>query len=89
MSWTLLSIILQTITGASKSGKFLPETILGWFDTVASFLRRGEPTEKALKALKDAIEEMVLEGRDPTDAEWEALRKRSDAAHERIQAYNG
>ncbi len=39
-----------------------------------------------LQELKSLIELMVAETREPTDAEWATFQRRSDMAHEAIQA---
>jgi HAMP domain-containing protein len=51
----------------------------------ATAIERGDAGRVELKALKAQVEAMLSEGRQPTNAEFEALRARSDAAHEVIQ----
>lgn len=52
----------------------------------ATAIERGEAGRVELKALRAQIEAMLSEGRQPTDTEFAALRARSDAAHDVIQA---
>lgn len=83
--WSIVSMILSIVSDANRMNKFAPETINKWLDGLAAVFSRGEPTEDGLRVLKEGIERMVKEGRDPTPAEWDGLKARSDKAHKTIQ----
>lgn len=51
----------------------------------ATAVERGAEGRVELKALKAQVEAMLSEGREPTNAEFAALKARSDAAHAIIQ----
>jgi len=51
----------------------------------SSLVARGEDAAHELEVFTKKIEELVAEGREPTPAEWAALEKRSDTAHEALQ----
>lgn len=57
-----------------------------YLDLASTAAQRTEGAREALIALTTQIQGFVAENRDPTDEEWSALRARSDAAHETIQA---
>lgn len=50
---------------------------------IATAAAAGIPA--AIKA-KAAIDTMIAEGRDPTDAEWETLNAVTDDLHKRVQS---
>lgn len=52
---------------------------------LGELLTRGDAAHDELVAFTKAVEAMAKEGRAPTKAEWDTLRKRSDAAHSIIQ----
>jgi hypothetical protein len=52
---------------------------------LGELLTRGDAAHDELVAFTKAVEAMAKEGRAPTTAEWDTLRKRSDAAHSIIQ----
>lgn len=52
---------------------------------LGELLERGDEAHTELKEFTEVIEVMVEENREPTPAEWQALRDRSDAAHSTIQ----
>ena len=49
---------------------------------LAGLLAKGEAARAELEALSAHIQQMVAEGRDPTEEEWEALRDRARANHQ-------
>lgn len=49
---------------------------------IATAAAAGVPA--AIKA-KEAVDTMIAEGRDPTDAEWDTLNAVTDGLHERVQ----
>lgn len=56
--------------------------LLGLF---GQLFERGDEALDELKAFAAIVEAMAKEGRNPSPAEWETLRGRSDAAHDVIQ----
>lgn len=58
-----------------------------WLNTLAAILESGSRGRQALLELRDQIETMVLEDRQPTPDEWATLTARSDAAHDIIQGF--
>lgn len=59
-----------------------------WVQTLlslgAQLIEVGDAGAADLAALTQQIKSMTAQGRDPTQAEWDALRSRSDAAHATI-----
>jgi len=53
---------------------------------LASLIEEGADAFEDLKAFTGTIEAMVTDNRDPTSAEWDDLRSRGQAAHDRLQA---
>lgn len=53
---------------------------------LASLIEEGADAFEDLKAFTGTIENMVTDNRDPTSAEWEDMRSRGQAAHDRLQA---
>ncbi len=53
---------------------------------LGELLTRGDEAHEELVAFTKVVEEMAAKGRQPTTAEWDTLRGRSDAAHDVIQA---
>ena len=53
---------------------------------LGELLTRGDEAHDELVAFTKVVEEMAAKGRQPTTAEWNTLRGRSDAAHDVIQA---
>jgi hypothetical protein len=53
---------------------------------LGELLTRGDEAHEELVAFTKVVEEMAAQGRQPTTAEWNTLRGRSDAAHDVIQA---
>lgn len=49
-------------------------------------LEEGEDGYEDLKAFTEQVQAMADENRGPTPAEWDMLRARKDAAHDRLQA---
>ena len=81
----IISAILQILGTNLLSGKLGKDAAAKYVGMIAALLDRGGPVEDGLHALKSHIEQMVLEGRDPTPDEWKELKARSDAAHATIQ----
>ncbi len=54
--------------------------------TLARLVQIGGATHLELKNFTEDIERMVAQNRGPNDIEWANLRRRSDAAHDRLQA---
>ena len=53
---------------------------------LASLVEEGADAFEDLRAFTETIEAMVTDNRDPTSAEWDDLRARGQAAHDRLQA---
>jgi hypothetical protein len=53
---------------------------------LGELLERGDEAHTELKEFAEVIERMAKEGRAPTNAEWDTLKERSDAAHSVLQA---
>ena len=85
MYWSVLSLLFTAINTALGTAGISNDTVSKWVDFAASLFSRGDPTQEALQALVDHINQMVAENRNPTTDEWNALKARSDAAHARIQ----
>ncbi len=52
---------------------------------LGELLTRGDEAHDELVAFTKVVEDMAAKGRQPTTAEWDTLRGRSDAAHATIQ----
>lgn len=52
---------------------------------LGELLERGDEAHTELKEFAQVVERMAKEGRAPTNAEWDTLKARSDAAHSVIQ----
>lgn len=52
---------------------------------LGELVERGDEAHEELTEFTKVIEAMAEEGRNPTPAEWQTLRDRSDAAHSTIQ----
>jgi hypothetical protein len=53
---------------------------------LGSLIEEGHDTFEELKAFTTVIDSMVTANRGPTPDEWDALRARGQAAHDRLQA---
>ncbi len=53
---------------------------------LGELLTRGDEAHDELVEFTQVVEDMAAKGREPTVAEWDTLRGRSDAAHDVIQA---
>lgn len=69
-------------------GSWITPALEELLDLGAQLITAGEAGTTELQALTDQIKTMVAQGRDPTQAEWDALRTRSDAAHAKLQSLN-
>lgn len=76
----LIALASQVVPQTAAVSKYL--TIL------AAIAEQGVKAYDDLAALKELVEAMVAQKRDPHDEEWLALKLRSDAAHAAIQDYN-
>lgn len=61
------------------------EALSSYLKAGASLIQAGEKGAEELAALTEQVKAMVADGRDPTAAEWDSLKSRSDAAHAAIQ----
>lgn len=59
--------------------------IIKIFGYVSQLVAAGLEVATAAKVAQAALEQMLADGRDPTDAELEAIMTRLDARAERIQ----
>lgn len=71
-----LSIISQDSALGYRGAALTRALALG-----ATALERGEEGREALEDLAEGVQAMVDAGREPTKAEFQALKDRSDAAH--------
>jgi hypothetical protein len=80
-----LSVVLNNPALGGGSSVKLNEAsdLLG---LLGELLTRGDEAHDELVAFTKVIEGMAAQGRQPTTAEWNTLRGRSDAAHDVIQA---
>lgn len=53
---------------------------------LSSLIEEGRDTFEELKAFTTLIDSMVIANRGPTPTEWDELRARGRAAHDRLQA---
>lgn len=53
---------------------------------VSTLIKQGEAGAERLKQLNGELQGMVAAGRNPTEAEFTALKSRSDIAHRKIQS---
>ena len=79
-----LSVVLNNpALGGGSSVKMQEASELLSF--LGELLTRGDEGHEQLVAFTKVIEGMAAQGRQPTTAEWNTLRGRSDAAHSIIQ----
>lgn len=62
------------------------EAIGGVLNIGVRLFNAGNLTAVELQQLENTVKALVAEDREPTEAEWAALRDMSDSAHDRIQA---
>jgi hypothetical protein len=74
------SIVPLFVNSANAAG-----AIQGALATGAALVEAGEASLPEFKALTVHIQSMSARGEDPTEADWGALKDRSDAAHATIQ----
>ena len=80
-----LSVVLNNpALGGGSSVKLQDASELLSF--LGELLTRGDEAHDELVAFTKVVEGMAAQGRQPTTAEWDTLRGRSDAAHDVIQA---
>lgn len=79
-----LSVVLNNPALGGGSSLQLREAsdLLG---LLGELLTRGDEAHDELVAFTNVVEDMAARGRQPTPAEWNTLRGRSDAAHDVIQ----
>lgn len=87
MDLVLISGLMRALSILSNSAEFgaRGQAIGAALAVGATAVERGEAGRVELKALKAHVEALVSEGRAPTDAEFAAIRAKSDAAHAIIQ----
>ncbi len=74
-----ISTLLGGVTIRGRDGSEL-------LNLLASLVEEGADAFEDLKAFTGTIEAMVADNRDPTSAEWDDMRSRGQAAHDRLQA---
>lgn len=80
-----LSIVVDNpALGGGSSVKFQEASKL--LDFLGEILERGDEAHTELKEFAEMVKDMAEKGRAPSSAEWDALKERSDAAHDVIQA---
>lgn len=88
MNLAILAELLLVTAAAARIPSIGHDSIATWLDLAARLIKSGDKAEAALVELKEQIEAMVAEGRDPTPEEWAELKRRSDDAHSRIQDWS-
>lgn len=79
-----LSVVLNNpAVGGKSSVQFQDASEL--LALLGELLTRGDEAHDELVAFTKVVEGMAAQGRQPTRAEWDTLRGRSDAAHDIIQ----
>lgn len=81
----LLTVSQLLLAIASAAGGVSNPTVQKWLSIAASLLQQGEQARADVEALTAQVQTMVDENREPTQAEWDDLAARSDAAHDIIQ----
>lgn len=90
ISSVVLTGLLRALSVLAGTAKFKEGDVVSRVLALAAFaLERGEAGRHALELLCARVDEMVAQGRAPTDLEWAELRARSDVAHAQIQAAAG
>lgn len=87
MNLTLIASLLSGLSVAARNPVFSGAgvAISSVLQLAATLVERGEAGAEELKKLTEEIKAMVEDGRQPTAAEWKALRARSDTAHAILQ----
>lgn len=62
--------------------------ILGILDVAERLIPAGEAALTGLKEVKDKVNQLKTEGREPTDAEWDELNATTQALTDRLEAAN-
>lgn len=65
-----------------------PTTVSRYLGLAATLIGQGASAYNSLVLLKNTVQRMVAEGREPTDDEWAAMEGRSNVAHSAIQDYD-
>lgn len=87
MNPQLIAQVLLAIAGAARSPGIGHDSIARWIELAGRLIETGSAAEAELRALKAQVEQMVIESREPTRAEWAAWEARSDAASDSIQSW--
>ena len=77
--------ILPSLALALASEFIDNDNILAWVAMAGQIVSSGFETDVKLQELSVHIQQMVAEERNPTQAEWDAMAARSEAAHDAIQ----
>ena len=77
---TAAKLFSGSVTGAGTVGKYL--------DVLAVVVAQGQHAYNDLVSLRELVQVMVNEQREPTNDEWRVMEQRSLAAYDRIQNYN-
>ena len=80
----LRTVLANPLLGGDSSVKMQEASEL--LGMLSDIITQGDDALDELREFTATITAMAEEGRDPTPAEWQALRERSDAAHDRLQA---
>ena len=83
----VVSAFMRAVGNAVVDNGIANESIRVLTNLGASLIDRGSEAENELQLLTEQIKQMVVEQREPTQAEWDAMSARSDAAHSAIQAW--
>lgn len=79
--------ILPSLAMALASEFIDNQAVLKWVGFAGEIINKGIQVDERLQALDDHIKQMVAEGRNPTQDEWDVLQARSDVAHQKIQSW--
>lgn len=84
----LVSAILQALAMAGRNPAlgFDGSKYADMLELLARLVERGNVAADELRKLRAEVEQMLIEGRSPTDGEMAAWKARSDSAHAALQA---
>lgn len=87
MSLEIISDFISALDAAGRQGalNWVNPSVEHLVSAANALIQTGNRGAQALQDLTTEIEGMVAAGRDPTEAEFAALKARSDAAHAILQ----
>lgn len=80
----ILTIILRNLAGLASDPAlgYRGSSVIAVLNLLAVAVEAGVAGYEEIKRLNSQIEDMVLQGREPTKDEWAELRLRSQTAHD-------